>query len=89
MSWQPGNAPMMGGHRITERVAELEKQLEEMKKYIIIGMGGSTIEIKSGGTLKLTGATGIDDVLGRVVSHVAGDPDARLGRGDRVLRPAA
>jgi hypothetical protein len=54
MNWQPGQQPIMGGHRIEQRLADLERQLAELKKAIEVKPG--EIVIKSQGTLKIEGA---------------------------------
>ena len=66
MNWQPGKQPIMGGQRIAERLADLERQVAELKKAIQISpaeiviksQGGVKIESMTGVTIKA--ATGVD-----------------------------
>jgi len=51
MNWQPGQQPIMGGHRIEQRLAELERQLAELKKAIQISP--AEIVIKSQGAVRI------------------------------------
>lgn len=58
MDWQPGQPPMMGGHRIAERVAELERQLAELKKAVAVSPG--RVVIQSPGTINIEAAGTMD-----------------------------
>jgi hypothetical protein len=51
MNWQPGQQPIMGGHRIEQRLADLERQLAELKKAIQISP--AEIVIKSQGAVRI------------------------------------
>ena len=94
MNWQPGRQPpMMGGHRIAERVAALEKELADLKKAVAVSATGivikspgsisieaaSNAQIRAGASLDLD-AGGTADLRGSLVRlNGGGAPIARVG----------
>ena len=86
MNWQPGKQPIMGGHRIAERLADLERQVAELKKAIQISpaeiviksQGGVKIEAMTGVTLKATTGVDIEAAAGTVIKAANIKLDASL-----------